>query len=164
MTVATSAAVLVSILPGGGSWRASSEEAGAIERLTLSIVESMQSSETLGRATQRQAIYVVARDCAQPGWDGADAAPVQRDTVLWAERFLQLLPLSLPRPTVGVEPDGDLTFEWYASRHRLLSVSISPSGMMHYAAMIGSARQSGRLLMGNEMPSELIDLIWRIMA
>jgi hypothetical protein len=46
----------------------------------------------------------------QPDWDGYGAEAVGGDAVGVARRFLEALPPGLPRPEVGAEPDGDITF------------------------------------------------------
>jgi len=44
---------------------------------------------------------------------------------------------------VGAESDGHITFEWYTSPRHILSISVSPDGKLHYAALIGSRKAYG---------------------
>ena len=88
-------------------------------------------------------LSLVAEKCDAANWDGYGAAPVAKQTYLHARSFLDALPVGTPVPTVGAEPDGHLTFEWYRSSRRLLSVSVSPEGELQYAALIGPAKAYG---------------------
>jgi hypothetical protein len=106
----------------------------------------------------------VARHCGAANWDGYGAAPVAEQTYEQARSFLDALPSGTPVPSVGVEADGHLTLEWYRSPRRLLSVSITPEGDLHYAALIGPARAYGTERFLGETPPPILDLIRRIAA
>jgi hypothetical protein len=101
-------------------------------------------------------------ECRQPNWDGYEAQPVREETYRLAHRFLASLPLSIPVPSIGAEPDGHITVEWYRSPQRTLSVSISPDGELHYAALLGAERICGTETFRARMPQVLSDLIARI--
>src|SRR5205809_10547 len=85
----------------------------------------------------REQLSQVFAVCQQPGWDGYDAEPVSKKTYLKADELLNALPKDIPVPSVGVEADGHLTLEWYKSPSSVLSVSVSPEGDLHYAALLG---------------------------
>ena len=107
----------------------------------------------------------VAESAARAGWDGSDASPVEQDTFRVAYQFLESLPIGTPAPTVGIEPDGHLTFEWYRAPRRTLSVSVSPEGDLHYSALLGpSNRAFGTEAFLGEVPKPIVDLIWRTMS
>jgi hypothetical protein len=76
--------------------------------------------------------------------------------------FIEALPLSMPKPSAGAEPDGHLTLEWYQSPRRVASVSISPDGDLHYAALIGSARAFGTERFLGDVPRVVLDVIHRV--
>jgi hypothetical protein len=99
------------------------------------------------------------KECLEPNWDGYGAQPVREETYHLAYRFLSALPLSTPVPSIGAEPDGHLTVEWHRSSQRNLSVSISPSGDLHYAALLGLERICGTEMFRARMPQSLSDLI-----
>ena len=109
-------------------------------------------------------LSLVAEECDAPNWDGYGAAPVAKQTYAHARSFLDALPIGTPVPTVGAEPDGHLTFEWYESPRRLLSVSVSPEGELHYAALIGPAKAYGTEPFAREAPQAILDLIRRVIA
>ena len=104
----------------------------------------------------------VAHECGIANWDGYRAAPVAQETYIHARSFLGALPLALPAPSVGAEPDGHITLEWYSSPRHLLSISVSPEGDLHYAALIGPARAYGTEPFCGEVPHSVLDLIRRV--
>jgi hypothetical protein len=101
-------------------------------------------------------------ECCQRNWDGYGAQSVREETYHLAHQFLTALPLSTPVPSIGDEPDGQITVEWYRSPQRTLSVSISPDGDLHYAALLGAERICGTETFRARMPQVLSDLIARI--
>ncbi len=109
-------------------------------------------------------LHSVAEGCRLNNWDGYGAAPVTADAYALAYQFLQALPLGIAAPSVGAEPDGHLTLEWYRSPRRLLSVSISPDGDLHYAALLGPNKAYGTEAFFGEVPRTILDLIHRIQS
>lgn len=109
-------------------------------------------------------LYSVAERCLVRDWDGYGAAPVSADAYALASQFLRALPLGIAAPSVGAEPDGQLTFEWYRSPRRLLSISISPDGDLHYAALLGPNKAYGTEAFFGEVPRMILDLIHRVQA
>ena len=103
-------------------------------------------------------------ECREPNWDGYGAQSVREETYHLAHQFLTALPLSTPVPSIGAEPDGHLTVEWYRSPQRTLSVSISPDGELHYAALLGSAKTCGTEPFTGAVPKVVADLIHRVTA
>ena len=101
-------------------------------------------------------------ECRQPNWDGYGAQSVREETYDLAHQFLAALPLSTPVPSIGAEPDGQITVEWYRSPQRTLSVSISPDGELHYAALLGTEGICGTETFRARMPQVLSNLIARI--
>lgn len=109
-------------------------------------------------------LYSVAARCRVGDWDGYGAAPVSVDVYALASQFLRALPLGIAAPSVGAEPDGHLTLEWYRSPRRLLSVSISPEGDLHYAALLGPNKAYGTEAFFGDVPRPILDLIHRVQA
>jgi len=100
--------------------------------------------------------------CRKPNWDGYGAQPVSEETYHLALQFLQSLPSGMAAPSVGSEPDGHLTVEWYRTPQTTLSVSISPDGELYYAALLGTERVCGTETFRARIPQVLSDLIARI--
>jgi len=101
-------------------------------------------------------------DCRNPNWDGYDAIPVSWDSFSCAHDLLKSLPLGFPHPSIGAEPDGQVTLEWYRSSHRTLSVSVSHDAKLHYAALLGPARTCGTEPFLGTFPSAVSDLVRRV--
>ncbi len=60
-----------------------------------------------------KALGEVYEECSEDNWDGYGASAVGVDTYLESQRFLQLLPTTIPFPEITVEPDGEIAFEWF---------------------------------------------------
>lgn len=116
----------------------------------------------LGMTWAVEELSRVSQDCSGNNWDGYGAAPISEQAYLQACAFLDALPLGTPTPSVGAEPDGHLTLEWHQSSRRTLSVSISPEGDLHYAALLGPSRAYGTEPFLGEIPQTILDLIHRV--
>lgn len=102
-------------------------------------------------------------ECCKPNWDGYSADPVTQSHVHQARRILQSLPPEIPVPSLGAEPDGCVTMEWYQSTHQLLSVSVDDKGKLYYAALIDDESPHGTVQFTGQFPDVLVDLIRRVL-
>lgn len=134
-----------------------------VERLAQGLAQ-LRKSNSFGAGIEAatQELNCLAEECGSIGWDGYQAEPIEKATVRLAEQFLNALPLGIAAPTVSAEPDGQITFEWYQSPHRILSVSVSPSGELHYAALLGYRKSYGTELFFGEVPSDILSLVRRV--
>lgn len=107
-------------------------------------------------------LFDVYADCRESDWDGYGAEPVLEITCRNARRFIDALPWGTPLPSFGAEPDGHLTLEWHHSPRRTLSVSVSPEGDLHYAALFGTEKVYGTVSLHGETLKTIVDLISRI--
>ncbi len=139
-----------------------SRESQFIHRAMEENWQSVRVTRTLGRADLFDELSDLAQECATPGWDGYGASAVASATVDEASRFLRSLPEAASRPTLGAEPDGQITVEWYVSPKRTLSVSVSAQGELHYAALIGSSRHFGTVPFLGDCPEDIAELIQRV--
>ncbi len=155
-------ATVSSSLFAGTASGAVSPEAQDVQRWSVEPWVSFQRLETLGCADLFADLEQLAEECSRHGWDGADAEPVHPGSIRLAATLLRALPLGSTRPTVGAEPDGQVTFEWYASPRHVLSVSVAPDGNLHYAALLGAVRQYGTVPFFGDMPAAILDLIRRV--
>ena len=106
----------------------------------------------------------LTEEVCRPNWDGHGAEPVKDQTIGVATRVIDALPAEYLHPSsVGAEPDGHVTLEWYRSTDWLLSVSVSPVGMLHYAALLGDDSFIGSCLFedNGKVPGVILDLIRR---
>jgi hypothetical protein len=77
-------------------------------------------------------------------------------------QLLESLPLGFPAPSIGAEPDGQLTLEWHRSPRRTLSVSVDGDGNLHYAALLGPNRAYGTEAFFGEFPDAIRQLVWKV--
>jgi hypothetical protein len=112
----------------------------------------------------RDELATVWEECRNPNWDGFKALPISQDALHGAYTFLESLPLGFPPPSIGAEPDGEVTLEWHRSERRTLSISVSPDGELHYAALLGPNRVYGTEVFFGEVPRSIEDLIRRVYA
>ncbi|MCX7049360.1 MAG: hypothetical protein NTX50_28235 [Candidatus Sumerlaeota bacterium] len=134
--------------------------------ITCRIKQFRQQTKSSFLSRERdQCIYdelkAVAAECATAHWDGYDAVPVAKDTYRHALLFLKSMP-TVPKPEISAEPDGCITMEWRKSSRCTLSVSISPSGELYYAALIGASSRCGTEIFLGIAPQAIIDLICQI--
>jgi hypothetical protein len=99
------------------------------------------------------------QDCKSPNWDGYGAFPVQEKTLTHARAFIQALPLEALPDSVGAEPDGHLTLEWYQNPRWTLSLSVNPEGTLYYAALFDGFNPRGSESFLGAIPANILDLI-----
>jgi len=110
----------------------------------------------------KRQIVEIADECSVPSWDGYGANAVTAAAVADALAFTEANDSRLLVPEVGAEPDGAVTFEWHRSARLTLSVSVPSSGVLDYAALLGTERICGTEAFRARMPAVLRDLIMRI--
>ncbi len=139
--------------------RGNTETAGYIDTTTQKQKGYFDQSVTLGKQSAYNELYTFWQECKFADWDGYNAFAVQEKTVIKTYWFIEALPLGFPLPSVGAEPDGHLTLEWYSSPRWILSVSISPEGMLYYAALFGTRSERGSDYFWGEIPQHILELI-----
>lgn len=142
---------------------------GVAEYVVKQIAEGwaqLRKSNSFGAGVEAaiEELRGLAEECSSIGWDGYEAAAVEQETIRQAERFLDALPLGMVAPSVGAEPDGHITFEWYQSSRRILSVSVSPEGDLHYAALFGYRKSYGTEPFFGEISSDILNLVRRVVS
>ena len=65
-------------------------------------------------------------------------------------------------PSIGAEPDGQITMDWGRSKRRRLSVSVSADGDLHYAALLGPGKTCGTEPFFGEIPGTILNLIRQV--
>ena len=92
----------------------------------------MSSESEILKQTAYDELSKLWNECRIANWEGAE--PIAYQTVQNAQRFIEALPPDYPLPSVSAEADGHLELEWYRAQNWLLSVSVSPEGMLYWAA------------------------------
>ncbi|HSI86954.1 MAG: hypothetical protein ACAI35_07320 [Candidatus Methylacidiphilales bacterium] len=116
-------------------------------------------SHTLALDAVRNEVDRVAKRCKSSNWDGYGAEPVQPATYWYIHAFVDHIPPGIEMPSIGSESDGHMTLEWYRSPERVLSVSVSPEGELHYAALLASERRMGTLKLASSFPEVIYHII-----
>jgi len=125
-------------------------------------IQKLQESYMIGQKESLSELDRVCEECKSAGWDGYGSEAVSASARKFSKDFLLALPLGTPAPAVGAEPDGHITLEWYKSPYQTLSVSVSPEGHLHFAALMGASKQYGSEPFCDEMPQPILNLIYRV--
>lgn len=150
---------------GALSSRGTSDTAGFITKQAQEGRQKCLDSYTFGQLMASiSELCQLFQDCRLPDWDSYGATPVAEDTFQLAYQLVKALPPGMPAPSLGAEPDGHITLEWYRSPRWTLSVSVSPVGELHYAALVGASKHYGTEPFYGEVPKAIVDLIYRVLA
>jgi hypothetical protein len=136
----------------------------SVEQLLRDAIGRLFNSVSLGKPVQdllRQ-LYQVLEECGRSNWDGYEAQSVLFETYEKAKRFAQALPFGTPAPEVSAEPDGEITFEWFATPTRVFSVSVGPNNELNYAGLFGASRTYGTEVFHDEIPEVVLTHIKRV--
>jgi len=138
-----------------------SETAEFVDKSAQMIRSRIQESNYLGVQAKGllNRLDEIADECKAAGWDGYNALPVVQSTIGYAHRFLLALPLGISMPSIGSEPDGCITFEWYQSPVKIFSISISSDGYIHYAYLNGKVKRHGSEPFLGSVSREIMQLI-----
>lgn len=112
-------------------------------------------------ATIAEAIEA-ASECSLLGWDGYDAAPVSEGAARRMGAFLNALPGDLPRPSIGADPHGHLSAEWYRGPDCVLSVGVGDDDQLWYAGIFCSENVNGVVTPDGHGLAVISDMVRRI--
>lgn len=117
-----------------------SPEAQSVRQAAGTVVNSMERSQALfgDKASAISQIWALANECAEPGWDGDGALPLNRLAAFKAIAFIRVLPSGVPLPEFAPDPDGSISLDWIQSRNRLFSLSIGTGDRLPYAWLDGT--------------------------
>jgi hypothetical protein len=130
------------------------------------VVEAERSLALFGeKVAALSQLAALAEECADPRWDGAEAAPLDPAAHAIAGRFIRSLPDGIPLPEFAPEPDGSISLDWTASRTRLFSLSIGYDNRLAYAWLDGADKGHGVAHFdGWLIPPRILDDIRRIVG
>ena len=143
-----------------------SSEAQAVRGAVSAVVESVERSQVLfgEKSVAISQMMALANECAEAGWDGNDAAPIDRAAIHTAVKFIRALPNDVPLPEFAPEPDGSISLDWIQSRNRLFSLSVGSTNRLAYAWLDGSDKGHGVAWFdGERIPLRIIEGIIGIM-
>ena len=140
-----------------------SEEAIRISSLFEHSREQLRSQISLGSAREecRDQLLDAWSRAANDNWDGYGGRAAQRDAVTNAYKLIDAFPSNLQMPEVSVDPDGEISFDWFGGRRRQFSLSIGTDSVLSYAGLFGTAKVSGSERFEGGMPPVLLEYIKR---
>lgn len=141
-----------------------SEQAGKVAEYRRWIDERAECTVTGSREDSYAELDRATQACSKPDWDGHGARPIDGLSLEWAVHVLRSLPRGAVPPGIGVDPDGEVSLEWYSSSHRTLAISVSPSGDLRYAGIVDGCRFSGSIPFFGQFPRELTSLLDQVYA
>jgi hypothetical protein len=101
-----------------------------------------------------------ARDeASSDGWDGRGSRALDQGAYWCAKQLILSLPSTIPPPTVSVDPDGEVDLAWDFDRHHVFSISVSRTGRLSYAGLLGTERHSGVAHFVDEIPGTISSLL-----
>ena len=139
-----------------------SEAAETLDRVRDHEAKRRDETVTFSKQPLYDQLIDVFLKCSQSGWEGRDSDAVDRGTLMIAKQFVESLPMAYRTPTITGEPDGHINLEWYVHPRRILTVSINPNGVLHWAALIGAEDPRGSCPFYGEMPRTLLYWIGRV--
>jgi hypothetical protein len=149
------------ITTSAGSSRAAHDLRARFSELMLNFIGS---SLGMGGKGVLNELDSVAEECKLENWDGYGAKALAPQSYETARQFLEAFPLGTPAPSLSASPLGFVTIEWYRSRNRTLSVSVDADSQLHYAALLGPAKQYGREPFYGDVPASIQSLINQVLV
>jgi hypothetical protein len=142
--------------------RGNSETAQYLDKASQAKSQYFRESAAFSKQPAYNELFSVWNECKIANWDGYNAFPVKKMTLFNTYSFIEALPLGTSLPSIGVEPDGHLTLEWYRHPRWTLSISISPEYNLYYAALFGESVERGSEVFAGIVPRTILDLIQRV--
>ena len=110
------------------------------------------------------ALFDAFNDARSDNWDGEQARAVTPGALDMAAWFLLALPIGTPFPEVDASPSGGILLSWRSAPRLRLSMTLTETGVISYAALLGRDRQKGTALFADVAPPSLMHLIRRVSA
>ncbi len=152
--VASTGPVLLS--PGIGP------EARSVDKSVGEWRDTRMVSITLVRFAPWLELADIYQECRTRGWDGEEAEPLSAATIEKAQAFLSALPSAVPDPEVGPDPDGEVSFDWFAEPDWGVAVALNACGRLSYAAVFGENRAHGTERFREGIPQPLLQIFGRL--
>lgn len=104
------------------------------------------------RARAREALASAYTEAREENWDGEGSAAADPGSYEYACSFLAMLPNSALVPEASIDPDGELSFEWYEGPRTVFSVSVGRDGTLTYAGLFGTSTRHGSEPFSDDLP------------
>lgn len=119
---------------------------------------------TFDRTDAIDAVLDAYHEAATFNWDGEGALAVPVAALERACRFVVALPDGTPEPEPDPSPHGSILFSWVGAPRRRLTVDVSASAEIAYAAMLGRDRRRGTDTFTDRVPSDLLHLAAQVVG
>lgn len=110
------------------------------------------------------ALETLYKEAAAENWDGEGGRPMQASTYALSREFLQVMPRNVSAPELSVYPRGEVAFEWIVDPSHVLTVILTPDGVLHYAGLFGSSKVYGTEVFSHGVPEAIENSISRLLA
>lgn len=141
-------------LPTG---RGVSETAVNLQKTVEEMLSNCSNSVTLDEQAIIQSLNEVLDECSFDNWDGYGAKAIDIDSYREAIRFARSLPTTMPFPEIAIDPDGEVSFEWYERPRRVFTISIGSLNKITYAGLFGFNKVNGTEYFYDEIPKAILD-------
>ena len=141
-----------------------SESANEIQRETEELQRNFSRSITFGEHLLEmiERLFEARQEHAIDNWDGYGAKAIDEQSYQNAIRFILSLTPDIPAPEIGVEPDGEVVFEWYGGKRKVFSISIGSRNELTYAGLYGISKTYGVEHFYGSITNTLSDNISRV--
>lgn len=141
-----------------------SRESGKLRAVLMSMLGAVSRSVAFGvrHEEARLALDQAFLDASYEDWDCHGAKQAHPLSYYHARRFIAALPTTLPVPEFGVDPDGELSIEWYRAPRRVFSASVGRNGRLTYAGLFGRSESHGTEYSLDEIPDSILANVGRL--
>jgi hypothetical protein len=79
--------------------------------------------------------------------------------------FIEALPSDVPAPDLGLDEDGEVTFDWAGTNGRMITLALRTDGRLSYACRISAIdKQNGTKLFVDTIPNVVIECIRQVVS
>ncbi|MEX1014876.1 MAG: hypothetical protein WDZ80_07000 [Candidatus Paceibacterota bacterium] len=124
-----------------------------------------RESITMGKSFSdlQDELDLILDESQDNNWDGYGSKAVIYDSYLEAQKFVDGYPISsMVLPEVSIDPDGEISFEWYKNPEYCFSISFSGDEILTYAGLFGINKINGSEYFGDEIPEIILENIKRV--
>lgn len=158
----------IAILPRSGfqlAWAPSETGCSTTAQRLRGMFDDVLNSETSVVLGERyRSLAEAFLEALAGNWDGYGAQPTDHATLAKASALLRALPTGIPDPEIGVDPSGQITFEWYRGPRRVFTMSIHRDGDLSYAMLLGGEKTHGSAHFGEEIPQQVGWILGQFLA
>ena len=82
-----------------------------------------------------------------------------------AMAFLEALPTDVPAPDLGLDSEGEVTFDWAGTNGRMMTLALRHDGRLSYACRISASdKQNGTKVFVDAVPNVVVECIRQVVV